>query len=643
LEGHEFVLSDETPDRMGDIVEAAGWDFLSFQKNPIALFAHRPDFAIGTWSDVRIDGQTVRGHLKLAPKGTSARIDEIRKLVDAGILRAVSVGFKPIDSVPLNPKDPWGGMRFTKQELVECSLVAVPANPNALMTAKTLKVSDDTLKLVFAKHGKENKTITRAVIPGGKAKQVVPSRTSIMTPLTKRIADAQERIKALREGLVAHLEKVDDSNVTDDDLAVTNEFNAKIEQEEKGLASLLASERHLAAAAAADSSNVTTVPASARSTPRPFALPAKKVDPIDFLVRAITVQAFAHTNRLNIEVARERIAAVNQQYGDEATKVYTDWIGRAAANPAMTTVTGWAAELVQTVYAAFMQSLMPLSVFPRLSAKGLDLSFGRAGKISIPTRALTPTIAGSFVGEGQPIPVRQGVFTAQVITPKKLGVITTFTREMDEHSIPAIEAVLRQAVQEDTAVAIDTVLLDANPATVIRPPGLLNGVTPITATAGGGFTALVGDIKALTGALLTATRGNVRNPVWIMNPQQVNSAGLTPAPASGVFPFKPVDGKLNNWPIIDSGTVPLGTMIAMDAADFVSAGEAPRFEVSDQATLHEEDTTPLPIVGAGSPGTVASPVRSLFQTDSLALRLVQPMNWMNRRTGVVQVIQGVTW
>ena len=230
-----------------------------------------------------------------------------------------------------------------------------------------------------------------------------------------------------------------------------------------------------------------------------------------------------------------------------------DYAMKAATAPAMTTVTGWAAELVQTLFASFMETLMPKSVYPRLSARGLTLSFGRNGKISIPTRSLTPSIAGSFVGEGQPIPVRQGLFTSQILVPKKMAVITTWTREIDESSVPAIEGLLRNAIQEDTAISLDTVLLDNNPATLIRPAGILNGVTPLTPTAGGGFTALVGDIKQISGALLTATKGNVRAPAWIMNPQQVMSAGLTPAPGVGAFPFQDQinQGNLQGWPIID--------------------------------------------------------------------------------------------
>ena len=78
----------------------------------------------------------------------------------------------------------------------------------------------------------------------------------------------------------------------------------------------------------------------------------------------------------------------------------------------MTTVTGWAAELVQQINADLMPTLLPSSVYPTLSAMGLKLTFGRNGRINVPTRSATPTIAGSFVGEGAPIPVRQAAFTS---------------------------------------------------------------------------------------------------------------------------------------------------------------------------------------------------------------------------------------
>src|SRR5580765_6545468 len=116
VNGQEFVLSDETPDRMDDVIMADAWDLASFQKNPIALFNHNSNAPIGKWANVRVVDKQLRGHLELAPAGTSDRIDEIRKLIDAGILRAVSVGFRPKESKPRPEAD--FGMFFTKAELV---------------------------------------------------------------------------------------------------------------------------------------------------------------------------------------------------------------------------------------------------------------------------------------------------------------------------------------------------------------------------------------------------------------------------------------------------------------------------------------------------------------------------------------------
>jgi hypothetical protein len=87
-------------------------------------------------------------------------------------------------------------------------------------------------------------------------------------------------------------------------------------------------------------------------------------------------------------------------------------------------------------------------------------------------------------------------------------------------------------------------------------------------------------------------------------------------------------------------------MVVLINADdlMVVQGDTPRFDVSDQATLHFEDTTPLQITtGAQGSAVAATPVRSMFQTDSLALRMILPMNSAMRRAGSVAWVTGVTW
>jgi HK97 family phage prohead protease/HK97 family phage major capsid protein len=659
--GMEFILSDSTSDRYGDVIEASGWDFKSFLKNPIALFNHDRDAPIGKWANVRIAGEELRGDLLLAPKGTSRRIDEIRRLVEADILRAVSVGFRPLEHEPINAKDPFSGRRYIKSELVETSLVAVPANPNAIAVAKAMNISDDTVRLVFGEHA-DQETKRRETIPavtrggehaghsrgaaatGEHAEKPSQSKGKIPMLLTQRIQAAEKHIVGLQDQLDTHLGTINDEAPTDEQMMITEDLTAKIEAASRNISNL----KTVEARNGSKATDVTDV--AVRRTGELIRMPAgltlrmpKKPEPLDFLWRALHVRARAKSQGEDIDVTRQKI------YGnDEATKVVCDIVLKAASAPAMTTVTGWAAELVQQIYADFMEALLPISVLPQLSAKGLSLSFGAAGRIVIPTRNLTPAISGSFVGEGAPIPVRQGAFASQTLVPKKAAVITTWTKEMDDHSTPAIEGLLRQAILEDTAIALDAVLLDNNVATTIRPPGLRSYGAGLTPTAGGGFVAFVGDMKLLLGALLTATNGNVRSPVLIMNTTQAfNLYWMQPTTAVvGLFPFRAEveSGRLGPASLITSSTVPAGQVIAVDAADFVVAGaEGPRLEVSDTATLHLEDTAPADIVSgpAGTP-VAATPVKSMWQTDSLALRMILKQNWLMRRP-VVSWMAAVTW
>lgn len=624
-----FVMSDESVDRMGDVIEAKGWKLSNFRKNPIALFGHRSDFPIGHWTEVKVEAGRLIGRLNLLPAGISERLDEIRAAVEAGVLRAVSVGFHSDKAEQMAT----GGLRFKSQELVECSLVSVPANPNALALAKALNLSDDAQQVIFGKSADEITMLTKS--QPGETAVTQPSQGKPKMPknLSERIEAAQSELVTLRDQLTEHT-KSDDI-----DTAITEELSNKIEAKKTELAALRRAENALATKTG-EPETVVTRDGDAPHRAKVPALAARKIAPGEYVLRAAVVALISHVTK------HDPVQILHKAYGDdEATKLIFDHVTKAASAPATTGTSGWASQLVQTVNADFMETLLPSSVYPELSKRGLRLTFGRNGVISIPSRSATPTIAGSFVAEGAPIPVRQGAFTSQSLTPKKMAVISTFTREIAQHSVPAIEGLIRDAIREDTAVAIDTVLLDATAASSIRPAGIRNGVTVTTATSGGGIAALTGDAKNLMGALLTATNGNVRAPVWIMNPAQALAISLT-ANAGGDFVFAAAmnDGTFLGYPVIQSPTVTAGMLILVDAADFVSVeGDEPMFDVSDQATLHMEDTSPAAIGTTGTPNVVAAPVRSLWQTDSLALRMILPMNWTLRRSGVLAWTQSVTW
>jgi HK97 family phage prohead protease len=148
-EVREYVISDGSLDRYGTVINPSGWDLREFAKNNIAFFNHDKNFPIGTWENVRVEGGRLLGQLRLAAEGTSARIDEIIRLVRQGIIKAVSVGFRPKAKEPLKRSDGTpipGGIHYIRQELLEASLVASAATPtrsrsHALSTFPTRRLT----------------------------------------------------------------------------------------------------------------------------------------------------------------------------------------------------------------------------------------------------------------------------------------------------------------------------------------------------------------------------------------------------------------------------------------------------------------------------------------------------------------------
>jgi HK97 family phage prohead protease len=141
-----FVLNEGTPDRVGDIIEAKGWMLDDFVKNPIALWMHDHEKPIGVWENVHVKGKQLIGSLRL---GNTNLARMAKQLLDDGILKAVSVGFRPIDYDPIDKDDPWGAWHIKSALLLETSLVSVPAHPNALRISKSLGLSREERELVF--------------------------------------------------------------------------------------------------------------------------------------------------------------------------------------------------------------------------------------------------------------------------------------------------------------------------------------------------------------------------------------------------------------------------------------------------------------------------------------------------------------
>ena len=138
----EIAGSTEDKDRIGDIIRADGWQLKPFKKNPVFMWAHNyGQPPIGRALKVWVDKETQRlmFNIEFADAETYEFADTIFKLYKGGFLHATSVGFLPLDwegKDEENPYPKWEGNVFTKQELLELSAVPVPANSNALVTAR---------------------------------------------------------------------------------------------------------------------------------------------------------------------------------------------------------------------------------------------------------------------------------------------------------------------------------------------------------------------------------------------------------------------------------------------------------------------------------------------------------------------------
>lgn len=142
---YEVMISTEAIDRDGDIVRAAGGIFENYLRNAVVLFGHDyRDLPIGKTLEINVlPGSGVRVKFQFPAWGLSDKADAIRKLWDAGFLNAASIGFTPIKSINLDPQKPWGPQDYIEWELLEWSIVTVPANQDALrLTIGNLSTMD---------------------------------------------------------------------------------------------------------------------------------------------------------------------------------------------------------------------------------------------------------------------------------------------------------------------------------------------------------------------------------------------------------------------------------------------------------------------------------------------------------------------
>ncbi len=150
----EFVITDETIDRMSDKLSIDGWDTESFESNPVVLWAHSHyDPPVG--KAVSLDILKKKGQIRSVAEFTPRELNPLGYMVYQmyvqRFLHAVSVGFQPREWAFVSEsadaeRARRGGIDFLKHELLEYSAVPVPANPNALAIARSAGIDTTPLK-----------------------------------------------------------------------------------------------------------------------------------------------------------------------------------------------------------------------------------------------------------------------------------------------------------------------------------------------------------------------------------------------------------------------------------------------------------------------------------------------------------------
>lgn len=135
-----FVASDATRDTYGTVLLPEGWQLERFNKNPVIFYQHDqfsydPDAIIGKGRAYVEDGKLMVD-IEFEPEGQNKKADKVWKKLQFGTLNAVSVGFLALAG-EWGKGDEGPGQRnetyyYTSMELLEVSVVAIPANPNAL-------------------------------------------------------------------------------------------------------------------------------------------------------------------------------------------------------------------------------------------------------------------------------------------------------------------------------------------------------------------------------------------------------------------------------------------------------------------------------------------------------------------------------
>lgn len=634
------VATTPAVDRVGDVVEPLGINY----KNPLPLLWHHDsERPVGT---VRFDKPTAEGVGFTAqipavaePGALRDRVDEAWQSIQYGLVRAVSIGFRPMEYSFMDS----GGIHFQEVEVFELSAVTIPANAQAVIhLGKSL---DRAAVAVIKQHdtgalaaiGTSARSV-KAIPPGasGPSATPVPKRGASTMPKTiaeqlaafenTRAAKAA-RMKSLMEDAAEKGETLDAEQEQEHD-----ELEAEVAKIDKHLERLRRQEQTEArqakpvdGAKSYHSASETRVPATVKSV--------KQLEPGIRFARMAKCIAMA---KGSFGDAR---AIAEARYGDDHE---LNTVMKAAVGAGSTVSGNWAADLVSAegaVFADFAEFLRPATVIGRFGAAGVPAL--RRVPFRVPLGVMTGGGAGYWVGQGQPKPLTSFDFDRATIEPTKVANIAVLTDELVRDASAPAEAMIRDALRDALVARLDTDFLDPakTAAAGVSPASITNGAGTIAST-GTDADAVRLDVRALF-QLFIAANNPPSTGVWIMSTSSAlalslmtNGLGQPEFPGLGM-----TGGTFSGMPVLVSEYAG-NRVVLVNAGDIFLADEGGVAVDMSRETSLQMDNAPATqnaLTGAG----IA--MVSMFQTNSVALRAERTIGWSRRRATAVAYLTGVAW
>lgn len=631
----EGIASTPQTDRYGDIVVPEGAKYTL----PIPLlWQHCPDDPIGFVDEVKTTSTEikVRGRVLL---GVTDEIDKYWKLIKAGLVRGLSIGFMPIEFSQIEGS--WA-YKFLEWDWLELSAVTIPANADATMIAVKH----------YAKRG-----AAAGQIPQGRSLDGVSKRLKATSkPETQKmkwsemIASLEAKRGAKAAQMEAILTKAADTGETLD-AADQEEFD-DLDLEVKAIDADLARYRSLEGIQARGAKPVGNVSraaegSAARDPGIPGSVPAQ-VRVHDALPKGVGLARIARVKALARLDQRDQVELARELYGESSGTYNALAAARKSAVGSGAAVAGnWAVNLVSDetkIYADFLEYLRPMTILGKFGVGAIPKYTG----VPFDTPLLAQTAGGSayWVGEGLPKPLTNFGYSRTSMPPLKVATIVAVTEELLRRSSIQADQLLRDQLAAAVAERLDIDFVDPAKAASagVSPASIAYGVSPIS-SSGNDADAVRADIKSAMLAFVAASN-LLTSGVWIMAASTALSLSLMRNPlGQKEFPdITLLGGTLEGLPVIVSEYMPTvtagGYVELVNARDvWVADEDGIAIDMSREASLQMDNApgTQNALTGAGTS------LVSMWQTNAVAFRAERFINWVKGRSTAVAVISAVNW